>query len=202
MPLSDAMPNYGLDYTDPRLGMDAADAGTQDVLARMAAQKAAKEREPYEALTRIAATLMTLSPRGAPGARPLRQPHAQEQEWSPGWYHGTGADKFDKFRPNTYMTNRPEEASRYAEIASRQDGGHPSVMPLHSRGRYATQEDMNAAEAALRKTKSGYVSSRDVFAELKKRGFDGFEEADASGRAMRLVFDPSNIRSKFGAPPE
>ena len=49
---------YGHGYSDPRIGMDADDVPTQDVLALMGARQAAKDREPYEALTRLLTTAM------------------------------------------------------------------------------------------------------------------------------------------------
>jgi hypothetical protein len=45
-------------YYDPRLEMDAADQGTQNVLALMSSRHASKEREPYEALSRLLTTLI------------------------------------------------------------------------------------------------------------------------------------------------
>ncbi len=47
---------YGQNYTDPRLGSDSADFDTRNILGAMANQKAASDREPYEALTRLLTT--------------------------------------------------------------------------------------------------------------------------------------------------
>ena len=49
---------YGQGYSDPRLGLDSADSGTQNVLSLMNATQAAKAREPYEALARLFTTWM------------------------------------------------------------------------------------------------------------------------------------------------
>jgi len=51
---------YGLDYADPRFGMDAADADTRDVTQLMTARQAEKDREPYEALTRLLTSAIPL----------------------------------------------------------------------------------------------------------------------------------------------
>jgi hypothetical protein len=107
------------------------------------------------------------------------------------WYHGS-ISKFSEFKPDSWFTNDPVEAGRYAEIKARYSDhaeAHVYAVKLAKDANFASQQDYDKAEK--RAGHGGYVSTKDVFAELKKGGFSGFKD-----KGTAVVFDPTKIKSK------
>lgn len=127
-------------------------------------------------------------------------------------YHGTDQN-IDAFRTNdgwygngVYATRSPQQAEYYTRrTAAQAKGGTdnaPNIMPLVARGRLAPVEEY---QALVREnmprgkwTKAGEDNAvRRAQQELERRGYAGI---DAGGLDEEVVvFDPSNVRSRFAA---
>lgn len=127
-------------------------------------------------------------------------------------YHGTD-QSIEAFRPNdgwygrgVYASRSPAQAEYYTRrTAAQASGGQepaPNIMPLVARGRLAPVEEYQALVRANmprgKWTAAGEDNAvRKAQQELVRRGYSGI---DAGGVDQEvIVFDPSNVRSRFAA---
>jgi hypothetical protein len=100
-------------------------------------------------------------------------------------YHGTDAD-FSAFRGETWVSTGTARPNRQA---MRSGGAGANVMPLVGRGR-VKHMPISVQQRNVR--------PRDI-QNARDAGYDAIEMTNHDGDRSRLIFDPSNIRSRFAA---